>query len=386
MSLAKEKYGFCSEQSLGLLFWHDYHLECALADLPNYYPIPDEWSIEDKALFDQAYQFHHKNFAKIQQLLPHKNLSSIIKYYYAHYKKSKSRSFVEKQVRNKANQQMKDCVDSKESNGMIENEYNLEPDFHQSSSGTVSNQLSVRDPSQIRKECVQCSNKSSSQFFNTKIGLLCKICYNKCKNNKSIDDDVDYDDYDQEGGDEASCEDEQSRMSQSNREPNCLSNLFYDISLGEIAQELQDRSANKILESYDHEIDNLKMKIRKLKQENGEKISLLDKSIDLSLLNQNNNRIISRWTNEETLLMTHAIRDYGKDYKMIAEIIGTKTEQQIKNYFLQNQDKMKLSSLVEELNEENEIVETTLTNTSEIDDKNNRTIKASNTVPANTNR
>lgn len=84
--------------------------------------------------------------------------------------------------------------------------------------------------------------------------------------------------------------------------------------------------------------------------------------------------------------MTHAIRDYGKDYKMIAEIIGTKTEQQIKNYFLQNQDKMKLSSLVEELNEENEIVETTLTNTSEIDDKNNRTIKASNTVPANTNR
>lgn len=84
--------------------------------------------------------------------------------------------------------------------------------------------------------------------------------------------------------------------------------------------------------------------------------------------------------------MTHAIRDYGKDYKMIAEIIGTKTEQQIKNYFLQNQDKMKLSSLVEELNEENEIVETTLTKTSEIDDKNNRTIKASNTVPANTNR
>lgn len=84
--------------------------------------------------------------------------------------------------------------------------------------------------------------------------------------------------------------------------------------------------------------------------------------------------------------MTHAIRDYGKDYKMIAEIIGTKTEQQIKNYFLQNQDKMKLSSLVEELNEENEIIETTLTNTSEIDDKNNRTIKVSNTVPANTNR
>ena len=50
--------------------------------------------------------------------------------------------------------------------------------------------------------------------------------------------------------------------------------------------------------------------------------------------------------------MTQAVREFGKDFKKIAEIIGTKNEMHIKNYFLQNYDKMGLSHLVNELNEE----------------------------------
>ena len=74
------------------------------------------------------------------------------------------------------------------------------------------------------------------------------------------------------------------------------------------------------------------------------------------MIQQNNtNRIISRWTNDEILLMTQAIRDHGKDFKVIADIIGTKSEVQIKNYFLQNQDKMKFDTLIAELNEENDM-------------------------------
>lgn len=53
--------------------------------------------------------------------------------------------------------------------------------------------------------------------------------------------------------------------------------------------------------------------------------------------------------------MTQAIRDHGKDFKVIADIIGTKSEVQIKNYFLQNQDKMKFDTLIAELNEENDM-------------------------------
>lgn len=53
--------------------------------------------------------------------------------------------------------------------------------------------------------------------------------------------------------------------------------------------------------------------------------------------------------------MTQSISEYGKDFKRICEIIGSKTEQQIKNYYLQNEDKLK--NLFEEFNEENDFFE-----------------------------
>ena len=72
-------------------------------------------------------------------------------------------------------------------------------------------------------------------------------------------------------------------------------------------------------------------------------------------LQSNNNRIISRWNESEILLLTHAVREFGRDFKTIADIIGNKTEAQIKNYFLQNSDKLK--EVLNEYNEENDFEE-----------------------------
>ena len=41
-------------------FQHD--LDRAVQDLANFTPFPDEWSVEDKVLFEQAFQFHGKSF------------------------------------------------------------------------------------------------------------------------------------------------------------------------------------------------------------------------------------------------------------------------------------------------------------------------------------
>lgn len=67
--LAKERYGYNTEQALGMLFWHKHNVDKSLADLPNFTPFPDEWSVEDKVLFEQAFSFHGKSFHRIRQMV-----------------------------------------------------------------------------------------------------------------------------------------------------------------------------------------------------------------------------------------------------------------------------------------------------------------------------
>lgn len=59
----------CGLQALGMLFWHKHNIEKSLADLPNFTPFPDEWTVEDKVLFEQAFSFHGKSFHRIQQMV-----------------------------------------------------------------------------------------------------------------------------------------------------------------------------------------------------------------------------------------------------------------------------------------------------------------------------
>jgi hypothetical protein len=71
ITLAKERYGYNAEQALGMLFWHKHDLEKAVIDLANFTPFPDEWTKEDKVLFEQAFQFHGKCFHRIRQMVCH---------------------------------------------------------------------------------------------------------------------------------------------------------------------------------------------------------------------------------------------------------------------------------------------------------------------------
>ncbi|CAJ0966743.1 unnamed protein product [Ranitomeya imitator] len=99
IAVAKEKHGYNVEQALGMLFWHKHNIEKSLADLPNFTPFPDEWTVEDKVLFEQAFSFHGKSFHRIQQMLPDKTIASLVKYYYS-WKKTRSRtSLMDRQAR-----------------------------------------------------------------------------------------------------------------------------------------------------------------------------------------------------------------------------------------------------------------------------------------------
>lgn len=114
INLARERYAYNSEQALGMLFWHKNDLEKAVTDLANFTPFPDEWSKEDKVLFEQAFQFHGKSFHRIRQMvntssvtarltfrimflrfnqLPDKSIANLVKFYYS-WKKTRSRTSV----------------------------------------------------------------------------------------------------------------------------------------------------------------------------------------------------------------------------------------------------------------------------------------------------
>uniref|UniRef100_A0A3B4V415 REST corepressor 3 n=1 Tax=Seriola dumerili TaxID=41447 RepID=A0A3B4V415_SERDU len=111
IAIAKEKHGYNVEQALGMLFWHKHNIEKSLADLPNFTPFPDEWTVEDKVLFEQAFSFHGKSFHRIQQMLPDKSISSLVKYYYS-WKKTRSRtSLMDRQARKLASRNNQDDSD-----------------------------------------------------------------------------------------------------------------------------------------------------------------------------------------------------------------------------------------------------------------------------------
>ena len=68
-------------------------------DLANFTPFPDEWTVEDKVLFEQAFQFHGKSFHRIRQMLPDKSIAQLVKYYYG-WKKTRTRtSLMDRQAR-----------------------------------------------------------------------------------------------------------------------------------------------------------------------------------------------------------------------------------------------------------------------------------------------
>lgn len=69
---AHAKHSYSIDQALAMLYYHEYDIEKALNDMQLFVPIPDEWTSEDKVLFEQAFLFHGKNFNKIRTMVDFK--------------------------------------------------------------------------------------------------------------------------------------------------------------------------------------------------------------------------------------------------------------------------------------------------------------------------
>merc|ERR1712115_385774 len=64
--------------------------------------------------------------------------------------------------------------------------------------------------------------------------------------------------------------------------------------------------------------------------------------------NSNTNKINPKWSQEEQLLGVQGVRKFGKNFGIIAEIIGTKTESHVRSFFVNYRRRYNLDNALKE--------------------------------------
>ncbi|XP_034020689.1 REST corepressor 2 isoform X1 [Thalassophryne amazonica] len=313
--MAKEKHGYNQEQALGMLLWHKHDVERSLADLANFTPFPDEWTVEDKVLFEQAFSFHGKSFHRIQQMLPDKPISSLVKYYYG-WKKTRTRtSVMDRQARRLVSKREKD--DSNDD--MEEGEPGSDSDFDVDAKKEVSMQALKQNP----------TSATSDKVIPGRSGPVRK---------ESI-----------------SAQYRHHPLRARRRPPKGMHLEQADItsvSASHDAGVLTIRQLDTQLVSLKRQVQTVKQTNSSLKQSLSENIDMFRPteffSLSLSDVAQPAQKMNTRWTTEEQLLAVQAIRRYGKDFGAIAEVIGTKTPAQVSSFFVSYRRRFNLDEVLRE--------------------------------------
>ncbi|KAL7880256.1 hypothetical protein SRHO_G00025100 [Serrasalmus rhombeus] len=305
--LAKEKHGYNMEQSLGMLLWHKHDVEKSLADLANFTPFPDEWTVEDKVLFEQAFSFHGKSFHRIQQMLPDKLISSLVKYYYS-WKKTRTRtSVMDRQARRLVSKREKDDSNDEMEEGEPGSDSDFEIDTKKetkqsSGAGGGSERGSARS-GPTRKE------NQGSQYRHHPL--------------------------------------------RARRRPPKGMHLDQDDIIAVSASTESGAISNRQL---DTQLVSLKRQVQSIKQANSVlKLSLAD-GVDAMRPTEPTPKINSRWTTEEQLLAVQAIRRYGKDFAAIADVIGNKTVGQVSSFFVSYRRRFNLEEVLREWQAEQDVL------------------------------
>ncbi|XP_035005064.1 REST corepressor 2 [Hippoglossus stenolepis] len=297
--MAKEKHGYNMEQALGMLLWHKHDVERSLADLANFTPFPDEWTLEDKVLFEQAFSFHGKSFHRIQQMLPDKLISSLVKYYYS-WKKTRTRtSVMDRQARRLVSKREKE-----DSNDELE-----EGDPGSDSDFEINN----------KKEAVkQTPSASSEKPTPSRSGPIKK--------------------------ENIGAQYRHHPLRARRRPPKGMYLEQGDIMSLSASQDAGVLSVRQL----DTTLVSLKRQVQSIKQNNSSLKQSLNAGVDVFRAAEPTPKMNSRWTTEEQLLAVQAIRRYGKDFAAIAEVIGTKTPAQVSSFFVSYRRRFNLDEVLRE--------------------------------------
>ncbi|XP_062240588.1 REST corepressor 2 [Platichthys flesus] len=297
--MSKEKHGYNMEQALGMLLWHKHDVERSLADLANFTPFPDEWTLEDKVLFEQAFSFHGKSFHRIQQMLPDKPISSLVKYYYS-WKKTRTRtSVMDRQARRLVNKRERE-----DSNDEVEEgDPGSDSDFELNG----------------KKEPVkQTPSANSEKPTPSRSGPIKK--------------------------ENIGAQYRHHPLRARRRPPKGMYLEQADIMSLSASQDAGVLSVRQL----DTTLVSLKRQVQSIKQNNSSVKQSLNAGVDVFRAAEPTPKMNSRWTTEEQLLAVQAIRRYGKDFAAIAEVIGTKTPAQVSSFFVSYRRRFNLDEVLRE--------------------------------------
>lgn len=345
---AKDKFFYNTEQALGMLSWHKFDLNRAYADLPNFVPYPNEWSVEDKVLFEQAYQFHEKQFSKIKQMLPEKSMANLI-YYYYNWKKTRTRaSLMERQTRRFASRKTAD------SNGASDEEVaddENDADNNNLDSGNVENIDGTNE-----------QNESSSYEDSDEQVIKCCICQLTLKDNRRtqhvlIDGVVDhfcckcYIGWKASGKKVSTQKELGDCFYHPSGEPKRI--LFSYVDVLELVEGNQD-AGDMLLKQLDAQVQDAKRNIQREKQT----LSLINEKIQpiadqIADLNMDEFSDIlpeyqhaKVWTNDEVQMAIQGFRRYGTDFTAISDVIRTKSPEAVKIFYVSQKERLGLELLV----------------------------------------
>ncbi|OCT64944.1 hypothetical protein XELAEV_18041183mg [Xenopus laevis] len=288
ISVAKEKHGYNMEQALGMLFWHKHNIEKSLADLPNFTPFPDEWTVEDKVLFEQAFSFHGKTFHRIQQMLPDKSIASLVKFYYS-WKKTRSKTSVMDRHARKQKREREGSGDEIEE-------------------AAVANPVDIviEQPKEAKKEVPE----------NDTV-----IHIKKEKHHPS-----------------------QAKNRAKRHPPKGMFLSQEDVA----AVSANANAATTVLRQLDMELVSIKRQIQNIKQTNSALKEKLQGGIEECRIQEVSQKFNARWTTEEQLLAVQAIRMYGRDFQAISDVIGNKSVVQVKNFFVNYRRRFNIDQVLQE--------------------------------------
>ncbi|XP_027237565.2 REST corepressor 2 isoform X2 [Penaeus vannamei] len=330
--LAKDKYGYNAEQALGMLFWHRHDLEKATADLANFTPFPDEWTTEDKVLFEQAFQFHGKSFHRIRQMLPDKTIAQLVKYYYLWKKTRQRSSLIDRHAR-------KHTAKLQATEGGLGD-----------SSGDRSDEDEEGRSGEETKNCSNCTIPATILNESPK-GPQCQTCYNHWKKMGCLRPTV------------GPMKRDKQLIKHKRRPPRGMHINHEDLMAmvapappGPLGAPTQGQ---QLLRHMENEVIALKRQV----QSNKAQISNLRENLAKDGINSlrppgQTGPLKAKWSHEELLLAVQAVRYFGKDFKAIAEIVGNKTENHVRSFFVTYRKRYNLDNVLREWEEEHGPVRT----------------------------
>ena len=377
---AINKRSYTKEQALVLLFWNNYDLEKSYKDMVKFVPKPNDWTHEEKILFEQAYWLYGKNFNKIRQVLPDKTQGSLVTFYY-NWKKNRSQISAMDAANNKTY-----SMNYESNNGIFKNGTN--EDYENSMDSDDSDSVEHSFDNNINQICCNC-DLIANDLQSTPKGLLCHSCYvywkesgglmrpesvvgkinnqtnnfnclqnNSIKTNRFLTiNNINGTTANSNGTESGNSISKEARNFQKSlRKPPKGIFLDYDELV-----ELAETDTDKLFDQMDKKIFFLKKQTQASKQEMemlffkvfGIKVSsredLSNLQSQLYKIDEVNEPKVEKtlgWTSHEVTMALLAFNKYGDDLEAISDIIKTKSQSSIKAFYNYYKDNLNLDKLI----------------------------------------